>query len=215
VDIAATRQPGHHKEARIMRTPRRLPLAVTGATLALVMAGTVVASANGGRDGRPFDFGGPGGFAGRAIGPLGERFGLGDDGVIRSETIVDLGEAGFLTRRVDSGTVMSASETELAYTLANGEAATVSADEDTEVLTVDEVAADDDQPFRRRLLALEEIALSEIPADAEVVVWSESGDAGTFVAQRVVVQPAEDAADDAADEAAPADEVDPSASPTV
>ena len=207
-----------------MRIPGRIPLAVTGATLALVMAGTVVVTANGGREDRGFGFGdGPGGgFARGELGPLGDRlgFGLGDDGVVRSETIVDLGEAGFLTRRVDSGTVTGASDTELTYTLANGEAATVSADEDTEVLTVSEVTEDDDAGlFRRRLQSLDEIALSEIPADAEVVVWSEAGDAGTFVAQRVIVQPADDAADDVADdvadEATPADEVEPSATPAV
>ena len=99
--------------------------------------------------------------------------------------IVDLGEAGFLTRRVDDGTVTSASDTELTYTLATGETATVSADEDTEVLAVTEVNEDDDPGILRRAMTLDEIALADIPADADVVVWSEAGESGDFVAQRV------------------------------
>ena len=209
-----------------MDITRRHTLAVTGATFALVMAGTAVVAAHGGgadRGDRGF-----GGDAGRGIlrgelgpgfgGRLGPGFGLGDDGLVRNETIVDLGEAGFLTRRVDDGTVTSASDTELTYTLATGETATVSADEDTEVLAVTEVNEDDDPGILRRAMTLDEIALADIPADADVVVWSEAGESGDFVAQRVIVRPTEattaDAADDAASDAATA-EAAPSASPTV
>lgn len=209
-----------------MDIPRRLPLAATGATLALVMAGTVVASAHGARDEGPFGFGdgpgrGPGRAELRAFGPFGGvglGLGLDGDGVVRTESIVDLGEAGFLTRRVESGTVTAAGEADLSYTLANGEAVSVTTDEDTEILALTEVSEDEDGGLlRRRAMTLDEATLADIPADAEVVVWSEAGESGTFVAQRIVVQPSADAASDddaAATEEAPA-EVDPSATPAV
>jgi hypothetical protein len=210
-----------------MDITRRHTLAVTGATLALVIAGTAAVAAHGGRGDRPERAFGDGigrgimraelGFPGLG-GRLGPGFGLGADGVVRSETTVDLGEAGFLTRRVDDGTVTSASDTELTYTLATGETATVSADEDTEVLAVSEVAEDDAPGMLRRAMTLDEIALADIPADADVIVWSEAGESGEFVAQRVIVQPAEDAsaaaAEDAASDAATT-EAAPSASPEV
>jgi hypothetical protein len=212
-------------EVTDMNVPRRLPLAATGAAVALVMAGTVVAAAHGPGGDRQSGFGdGPGRGAARAelrgfgpFGPFGDRLGLGldADGVVRNETIVDLGEAGFLTRRVDSGTVTGAGETELSYTLATGETATVTTDEDTEILALTEVSQDDDGGLlRRRMLTLDEVTLADIPADAEIVVWSEAGEAGTFVAQRIIVQPAADAQTGAADEAAPTDEA-PSATPAV
>jgi hypothetical protein len=211
-----------------MNVSRRVPLAVTGATMALVMAGTVVASGHGPGEDRPFLFGdGPARGAARAgmpgfgpFGPLDHRLGLGlvEDGIVRSESILDLGEAGFLTRRVDSGTVTGTGESELSYTLANGEAATVSIDEDTEILALTEVSEDDDDGLlRRRMMSLDEASLADIPADAEVVVWSEAGDAGTFVAQRVIVEPSAETetVDEApAQEAAPA-EVEPDATPAV
>ena len=107
---------------------------------------------------------------------------------------------------------------ELSYTLANGEAATVSIDEDTEILALTEVSEDDDGGLlRRRMMSLDQASLADIPADAEVVVWSEAGDAGTFVAQRIIVEPSVDAesVDEApAEEAAPS-EVEPSATPAV
>jgi hypothetical protein len=211
-----------------MDITRRHTLAVTGATLALVMAGTaVVAAHGGGADRGDRAFGGDGrgilrGELGRGFpglgGRLGPGFGLGDDGLVRNETIVDLGEAGFLTRRVDDGTVTSASDTELTYTLATGETATVSADEDTEVLAVSEVSEDDDPGILRRAMTLDEIALADIRADADVIVWSEAGESGDFVAQRVIVRPTEDATAEAADEAASdaaTAEAAPSASPAV
>jgi hypothetical protein len=221
-------------EVRQMDITRRHTLAVTGATLALVMASTAVVAANGGvddRGGRGFGSDRPGGLM-RGDGPgfpglggrLGPGLGLGVDGLVRSETTVDLGEAGFLTRRIDDGTVTSASDAELTYTLATGESATVSADEDTEVLAVSEASEDDSGMFRRRMVSLDEIALADIPADSDVIVWSEAGEGGAFVAQRVIVRQAEDAttedaSTEAADEATPSGaataEVAPSASPEV
>jgi hypothetical protein len=209
---------------------------ITGATLALVMAGTAVVSANGGRDDhdeRGFGHGRPGrGIMRDALGPgfpgfggrLGGGLGFGIDGVVRSETTGDLGQAGFRTRRIAVGTVTSASDTELAYTLATGESATVGADEDTEVLAVSRDAEDGgDGPLRRRMVSLDEIALAEVPADADVIVWSEAGDEGTFVAQRVIVRPSADAtaaaddgaADDGAADDAATSEASPDASPAV
>ena len=152
-------------------------------------------------------------------GRLGPGLGLGMDGLVRSETTVDLGEAGFLTRRIDDGTVTSASDTELTYTLATGESTTVTTDEDTEVLAVTEDAESDTGTLRRREMSLDEIALADIPADADVIVWSEAGEDGAFVAQRVIVRPTEDATTPATDDAAASDgaatEAAPSASPAV
>ena len=87
------------------------------------------------------------------------------------------------------------------FGLANGETATVSADEDTEVLAAMD-ASDDDAPGPfRRAITLDEIALADVPADADVTVWSEAGDSGEFVAQRVIVHPTDDATAESAGDA--------------
>ena len=50
----------------------------------------------------------------------------------------------------------------------------------------------------RERLVPETVALADLAADTDVVVWAESQADGTFLAQRIVVRPAADAtADDA------------------
>ena len=191
-----------------MTATRTRLIATSGATLALVVAGSAVATAH------PHDEWAEGFGRGQMRDRIEsrlerraemlDRMQVGLDQFIRREITVDLGDAGIVTYRTDHGTVTSTSETELAYSLATGETATVVTGEDTVVWTV--VVPDDEAtwgPLRRPRMMAEELALSDIAADSEVTVWATSQDDGTFLAGRIVVHPAaETSLDEATDESA-------------
>lgn len=200
---------------------------ITGATLALVMAGTAVASAHPGHDRdqrQGFDPGTriqrgmgermPGMFE-KGMARMGDR---GDfrsairehiDQFVRSETTFE-SEDGLVTRRIDNGTVEVTDDTGLSYSLANGETATVTIDDDTHIVAFDEETVERGRWSRERLVP-SEVELAEVEAGAEITVWSDSEDGADFLAQRIVIRPAvdEEAADATeaeATEAEPADE---------
>jgi hypothetical protein len=190
-------------------------MAISGATLALVVAGTAVVTANHDSDQRGFGRDragaqlqrGGGGFGGGMRGGFGPsmRGGFGGmmDSFVRRETTVDQGEDGIVTRRVDNGIVASASDSGLDYTLQTGESATVTIDEDTQAYAFSErTESNEDQCrrcFRGPRLIPTEITVAAIEAGSDVVVWSESQDDGSFLAQRIVVRPTVDEATEAVD----------------
>ena len=144
------------------------------------------------------------------------------DGLVRTETTYQTDADGFVTRRIDNGTLSAATDTSLDYTLATDEAASVTIDEDTEVIAFTTESVDFGRGFQRERLMGESIAATEIPAGSQIVVWADSQEDGSFLAQRIVVQPAEDeteavAEDDASTtestESADSTEVAPVASP--
>ena len=130
---------------------------------------------------------------------LGRLGGLldGDGDLVRQETIYQTDE-GTVTQRVDLGTVTTTGEASLDYSLATGEAASVTTDDATQVIGFSAESADLGG-FERQRMAAEEVALADIPAGAEVVVWAESQADGTYLAQRIVVRPASDATTDSSD----------------
>lgn len=133
--------------------------------------------------GRGMGRGGFFGERGMGRGPIGEaiREGVGEhlDILVRTERILDLGEDGFRVERMEHGTVTSATETALVFTLATGEEVTVSVDADTDVFDLDMA----DRPIR------DEIAVTEIVAGADVLVASEQQADGSFLAKNVRVLP--------------------------
>lgn len=188
-----------------MHTSRTRPLAITAATLALVVAGTAIVAAHPGDREDPLGFGGGrmrqfdewgnvfGDMRGQLRGMIGGAF----DSFVRTDTTYQ-SEDGFVTRRVDNGTVATAGEAGLEYTLATGESASVSTDEDTQVIALStETVEFGLRGLSRERLMPESIAVADLSAGSEVVVWALSQDDGTFLAQRIVVQPA---ADEVADE---------------
>jgi hypothetical protein len=192
-----------------MQTSRtRLTLA-SAATLALVIAGTAAVSAHP-RDDGPGAFGQGGmgqgmhdmGGRGMGMGPMGGLFDTNGSGFIRSETTYQT-DAGTVTQRVDLGTVTATGAASLDYTLATGEAATVTTDDATQVIGFTAAASD---VFDRGRMGAEQVALADIPAGAEVAVWAESQADGTYLAQRIVVRPdAQATATDSDDDAASGD----------
>ena len=181
------------------KTPRSRLIAISGATLALVVAGGAVASAHPGGDADQRGFG-PArgqlfqrgaermghGFAGLG-GGLRDAFGAGINSIIRHETVLQT-EDGVMTRRQDNGTVTSATDTAVAYTLATGETVEVSIDDETQVIAFSEETIE--RGFRSRIRMIpSEIAVTEVASGSEVTVLSESQDDGSFVAQRIVIRP--------------------------
>jgi hypothetical protein len=183
-------------------------MAISAATMALIVAGSATVAAHprdrddrfGVGQGRIWAPGQQGyDLRGEVWAGLGARLGMAFDGFVRRETTYQTDD-GMVTQRVDSGTVSSVSEAAIGYSLANGEVASVGTDEDTQVISVSEQTVEvGRRGFSRQRLVPESIGLGDITAGSEVVVWAESGDDGTFLAQRIVIQPV---TDDAADEAA-------------
>jgi hypothetical protein len=206
----------HRQESMTMRMKRTRGLTVAAASLALVMAGTASVAAHPGNDEGPFGFGRGGLFGGR-----GELRGLvrgAWDGLVRSETTYQTDEGTLVTQRIDDGTLSVATETSVDYTLATGETATVTIDEDSEVIGFTTESLESGRGFERQRLVGESIDVTDIAAGSEIVVWASSQDDGSFLAQRIVVRPtADEAADDMTSEedAAAEDttEVAPAASP--
>ena len=200
-----------------MQTSRTRLAAVSAATLALVIAGGAAVSAHAGDredfPGRGMGMGhlgqmdGPGwgdmdGFgAGDGMrGPLGGMFAEAMDGLVRHESIFQTAD-GVVTRRTDTGTVGSTGEASLEYALATGEMASVTTDDATEVLTLGTETVELGNSGRTRdRLVPETVALADLVAGTEVIVWSESQADGSFLAQRIVVRPAAVATDDATTE---------------
>lgn len=194
-----------------MMTTSRGRLAAAGAaTLALLVAGTAVASAAGPGDD-------PWGQGGNRMGggpmrqrmmdrfpALGQRF----DTLVRIETTLDLPDQGIVVRRQDHGTATTVADTGLSYSLANGETATVTTDADTVIVSVQ--ASTGTRPFR---MAADQIAVSDIAAGADVVVWSEGQSDGSFLAKRIVVLPAAAASSGGTESPAQSTAPEPSASP--
>ena len=196
-----------------MQTSRTRLAAVTAATLALVISGTAAVSAHpadredfpGNGMGRGL-MGGPGwddmgglGRGGLMRGPVDGMFDEAMDGFVRHETIYQT-EDGTVTHRTDMGTVASTGETSLEYTLATGETASVTTDDATDIIALStETIELGRRGLMRERLVPETVALADLTAGTEVVVWAEAQADGTFVAQRIMVRPVADAtADDTA-----------------
>ena len=208
-----------------MQTSRIRLAAISAATLALIIATTASVAARPGDRGGPFgdcdqgtmsecgmSFGdgfGPGTMGepgwGR-MGGLGQRGDLrgqvwdmldgAADGFVRHEMTYQTEDA-LLVHRTDQGTVTSTGDAVVEYTLATGEAASVSTDEDTQVLTfTTETVEVGRSGFARERMVPQAITLADIAAGSEVVVWAQSQDDGSFLAERIVVRPAADAATD-------------------
>ena len=195
-----------------MQTSRIRLATISAATLALVVAGSATVTAHPGDRDDALGFGPSGmdGYGGRDMlrGHVRGMLGWALDGFVRTETTYQTDD-GLVTQRVDSGTVTGTSEAAVDYALPSGETATASTDEDTYIIALGEETFEIGlRGFRRERLVPESIELADIAAGNEVVVWAVSQDDGTFLAQRVIVQPAADVAEDeaAADDEAVADE---------
>jgi hypothetical protein len=202
-----------------MHTNKTRLMAISGATLALVVATTGAVAA---RPGDRFDD--DGGRKGRVGAELKQRFGegRGDRGVNRGgmlqrgairggledferrETTIQTAD-GITSHRVEQGTLDSASDTGLDFTLASGETVTVTIDEDTQAVAFSEESVENRRGFSRERMVPTEVEVGDIAAGSDIVVWSGSDDGGDFVADRVVVQPDVDEAADAEADAVDAD----------
>jgi hypothetical protein len=123
------------------------------------------------------------------------------DALVRQETTYQTDD-GLVTHRVDNGTVVSISGDSVEYSLADGQTASASLDDDTEVIAFEEETVEvGRRGMMRQRLAAQEVDPSSIAVGSEVLVWSESTGDGTFAAQRLVVQPEVTASDDSAADA--------------
>jgi hypothetical protein len=202
-----------------MQITRTRGLAAAAASLAFVMAGTASVAAHPGDEEGPFGFG-----RGDRGGLFRDRLEMRGlvrgawDGLVRSETTYQTDEGALVTQRIDNGTLSVATETSVDYTLATDEAATVALDEETQVIGFTTESVDFGRGFERQRMVGESIAVTDIAAGSEIVVWASSQEDGSFLAQRIVVRPTVEETDDEAtteDDAAAEDttEVAPAASP--
>jgi hypothetical protein len=182
--------------------------AIVGTTMALVIAGTAAVAAGGPRerdDIRGFggqSMAGKAGMGGMRGGPGMGGFGIGGDlgmggglrgldaDVERTEHTVQTID-GTTTVRVEQGTLESAADTSLSFSLAGGEGVTVVVDEDTDVVAFEEQEVMGNRGWARTRLVPSEVEVDELEAGAEIIVWSSAEDEADFVASRVVVKPAE------------------------
>jgi hypothetical protein len=193
-------------------------LAITGATLALVIASTAAVAAHGPRDDtRGFGRGGGMGmdrWQGDTEMPgmrgwMRSGFHRAVSDFERRETTIQTAE-GTTSYRVERGVVDATSDAVIALTLASGETVSVGMDDDTDVVRFEERTVTQRGWSRTRLLPIV-VEPGDIEAGAEVMVWSTSEDGGDFLASRVVIQPADDeivddGSDDSADPAAAVEE---------
>lgn len=197
-----------------MSTNRKRFAAVTGTALALVISGASIVSAQtdtttpqqvplqgeqsigGGQgfddqDGMTHGMGGRGGdrggFGGRGMGgDLGGAV-IGRFEDIVSQTVVRLDADGnVLTDKVEHGTVSAVADGSITIDLATGESVTIATDANTSAYSWDTTG----RPARS------EIAVADVAVGADVMVWSESQDDGSFLAQRVAVLPVATTTDD-------------------
>jgi len=194
-----------------MQTSKTRLMAISGATLALIVAGTAAVSAHPDRGDRGDQRGGKGhigaGFrqqlgAGALRDRAFDRIGAKVDSFVRTETTFE-GDDGLVTKRVDNGTVSGASDAGLEYTLATGETASVSTDDDTQVVAFSlQTVEVGRRSISRERMVPGQVALADIEAGSEIIVWAESQEDGSFLAERIVVQPVMDeGTDETADEA--------------
>ncbi len=179
--------------------------AISGATLALVLAATASVAASGPRD-DDHGFGpgqrgmerGMGEWGQMGMGPRGS---MGGDpsGFERREVTLQTAAA-VSVQRVENAVVDTVGDTSLDFSLGSGEAVSVTVDDTTQVMAYEESTVERGGWSRQRLMPTE-ITLADIAAGSSVVVWSDSEDGSAFVAQRIMVQPAADAATTATDEA--------------
>jgi hypothetical protein len=193
-------------------------LAITGATLALVIAGTAAVAAHGPRDdARGFGRGGGMGMDGwrgdTDMPGMGARLGPCLQGAVadfeRRETTIQTAE-GTTSYRIEQGVVDTTSDSGIDFTLPSGETVSVGMDDDTAVISFEEQTVTVRGWNRTRMLPTE-VEPGDIEAGAEVMIWSTSEDGGAFLASRVVIRPMEDESvddgtDDTDDPAAAAEE---------
>ena len=184
-------------------------LTAGAASLALVVAGTASVAAHPGDRDEPFGFGG-GLFRQRL-----EVRGLldGADGFVRNETTYQADDGTVTTQRVDNGTLSVAAEGSVDYTLATGETATATVDEDTEVVAFTTESVDFGRGFHRDRLIGESIGVTDIAAGSQIVVWAESQDDGSYLAERILVQPVDESTTEDDATAEDTTDVGPAASP--
>ena len=193
-------------------------LAITGATLALVIASTAAVAAHGPRDdARGFGRGGGMGMDGwrgdTDMPGMGARLGLCLQGDVadfeRRETTIQTAER-TTSYRIEQGVVDATSDSGIDFTLPSGETVSVGMDDDTAVISFEEQTVTMRGWNRTRMLPTE-VEPGDIEAGAEVMIWSTSEDGGAFLASRVVIRPLEDESvddgtDDTDDPAAAAEE---------
>lgn len=180
-----------------MKKDKTRLLAVSGATLALVVGATAAVAAHPGDDQGRRGFGG--GFGQLERGMFRDRgalrgLGGGFGDFERREVTVQTAD-GMTSDRVEQGTVTAATDTSLEFTLGSGEAVTVVVDTDTQAIEFSEQTVEGRRGFTRERMVPAEIETSGIEAGTEVVVWSDSEDGADYIAQRVVVQPVASEAD--------------------
>lgn len=206
-------------------------IAISGATLALVVASTAAVSAHpGGGDGRGQGFGSRagakasgqdfGGMRGKArartngqgfAGLRGMkdqlRAGMADrvrgqiDDFERRETTLQTAD-GTTVMRVEHGVLDSASDSAVTFTVGD-EIVTVTIDDDTTAVAFSEQEVETRRGLSRTRVVPAEVAVADLEVGTDVVIWSDAEDGGDFVASRIVVHPAMDeATEDATEEAA-------------
>lgn len=188
-----------------MSTHRTRLALVTGSALTLILTGAGIVSAQtpnvgsqgtigqaptidqqlhggqGGRGGRggPGDMGfGRGGDMG--VGDLG-RGAIGDrfESLVSQEIIRLDADGNVLTEKVEHGTVSAVADGSITIALATGESVTIATDANTTAFGWDATT----RPART------EVAVKDIAAGADVLVWSQSQSDGSFLAQRITVLP--------------------------
>ncbi len=187
-----------------MQTNKMRLTVIAGATLALVIAGTASVAASGPRDndrgfgpgiGRGMDEFGP-----MRLGP-GGYMGADPAGFERREVTLQTAD-GITVDRVENGVVDAVADTSLGFSLGSGEAVTVSIDDSTQIVAVNEETVQR-RGWNRQMMVPTEITAADIAVGANVIVWSTSEDGTQFLAERIVVEPATAAT---TDETAPATE---------
>jgi hypothetical protein len=182
-------------------------LAITGATLALVIASTAAVAAHGPRDDAP-GHGRGGGMGMQGMqgwqgdmempglrGGLGLGFGGALEDFERHETTIQTAD-GSTSYRVERGVVDVMSDAGLDFTLASGEAVSVGIDDETAVIAFEEQTVTM-RGWSRERVAPDLVEPGDIEAGSEIIVWSSSEDGGAFLASRIVIQPTVDATEDA------------------
>lgn len=143
----------------------------------------------GGRGGRGGFRGGMGGDMDRGEGILGRI-----DNLVSQETVTLDADGNTLISLLQHGTVAAVADGSISVDLATGESVTIA----TDANTVAHSWSTTDRPART------EIAVASVAVGADVVVWSQSQDDGSFLAERIAVVPVAITADSVTPEASPA-----------
>jgi hypothetical protein len=180
-----------------MRTHRNRLLAVSAATLALIVAGTAAVGAHPRDDDRGFrgermrdrieTMRGAWGVDAR-IGAAAIRGDLED--FERREVTTQTAD-GIDARRVEQGIVESVGDDELTFSLGSGEVVAVVIDDDTQAVAFEEQEVTTRRGWSRTRLAPAEVETADIEVGTGVLIWSDSEDGADFVASRIVIQPPE------------------------